>query len=116
MLKKKLIIGLIGFYIFWLCILPLVISGSINFICQKISKQSQYELTLEKPLVKFYILPKATITFDKMQILAKDNSLNSKLEKGSITIRLFPLLSRKLHIDNKRKLTKSKLFSEKLIT
>ena len=100
MLKKKLIIGLIGFYIFWLCILPLVISSSINFVCQKFSKQSPYEVVLQKPLVKFSVLPKAIVSFDKMQIHAKDDSLNSNLEKGSITIRLFPLLSGKLHINN----------------
>jgi len=99
MLKKKLFIGIIGFYVFWLCILPFLATNAVIFLCQKYTTDSNYELIVKQPKIKLHILPIIEARFDNITIIAKDKTFNNSIENLKIKIRLFPLLSGKFRIN-----------------
>ena len=100
MLKKKLIISLIGIYIFWLCILPSVITTTVKLLCRNFSHNSDLGIELINPSTRLSILPIVTFNADKVVIKAKNESIVINLKGFKTTIRLLPLISGKFHINN----------------
>ena len=56
MFKKKIIFSLIGIYIFWLCIMPMVVTNTVGLLCQNFSYNSKYQIELHEPHTRFSIL------------------------------------------------------------
>ena len=100
MLKKKLILSLIGFYIFWLLVLPSIVSKTIEIVCRKVSYNSNYEIQIDNLKSKSSILPVGTITADDVIIKAKKKSLVFQIDGFKFRFRFLPLLSGRLHINN----------------
>lgn len=100
MLKSKFIICLIGIYIFWLFLLPQIVSRAIVSVCENYSHNSSYELEIKKPQLKLSFLPNATLKTDKIFVRAKNDSAFASVENVSVKIRLLPLLSGRVHINN----------------
>ena len=113
MLRYKLIISLIGIYIFWLFILPQVVSRAIVSVCENYSHNSNYNLEVKNPQIKLSLLPIGVLKVDSVSVKAKNESAFATVENVKVKVRLLPLLSGRVHINN-LSLGKAKL-SAKLV-
>ena len=100
MLKNKLIIILTGIYIFWLCILPSIITNTVKVLCKNLSYNSPYNITVVNPHTQLSVLPILTFSADSINISATNDSADLELQNFKIKLRLLPLLSGKLHINS----------------
>lgn len=100
MINKKIIIYLAGIYIFWLCLLPVVVSKTAVLLCDNLSHNSPYTIKITNPKTTLSILPVATIYADEIDVSAKNNSIHIKSENFKLQLRLLPLLSGNFHINN----------------
>ena len=99
MLKKKILLVLIGFYIFWLGVLPLVLNNLASFVFKDFVSYSNYDIKIEHPRVKLYILPIIKISADKIAVHSKAKTDSLIVDKFQIKLRLLPLISGKVHIN-----------------
>lgn len=99
MLKNKILISIIGIYIFGLCILPQILSETVKAVCNNVTKNSAYKIELQNFKTKASILPKLSLQANEITITSKKNSNNIKVINPKITFRLFPLLSGRLHLN-----------------
>lgn len=111
MLKKKIILYILGFYVIWLGILPFIISGTIGVLCENFSHNSKFEIKIENPSTRLSVLPTMSFGSNKIIVKSKTNSFNIELTKPKIKIRLFPLLSGHIHI-NSLEISKVHLITE----
>lgn len=98
-LFNKYVIAVIGFYIFWLGLLPLILSSTVTLLCQNISHNTDYKITVENPRVRLYFTP--VLKFKANSILCENKNLKTdlKVENFTVKVRLLPLLSGKVHIN-----------------
>jgi len=95
---NKYFLGIVVFYIFWLIVIPFVLSKSIGFACNQISQHSDYELMMDSPKIRLSVVP--TVTFSvKKCVLKSKNNLEFEAEKTAIKLRLLPLLTGKIHVN-----------------
>lgn len=99
MLKKNFIISIIAFYIFWLVVLPSILSKTISFVCENISQNSAYTISIQKPKLVLSVLPVAYFRADNISVVAKNTSLASDIKDFSLDLRILPLLSGKFHVN-----------------
>ena len=99
-LLKKYIIYIISFYIFWLGILPLLLTNIVTVICKNLSHNSEYEIVIQKPDFKLYFVP--VVKFRAQEIHIKDKNSPEELILSNIKtkVRILPLLSGKVHINS----------------
>ena len=97
-LLNKYIISIIIFYVFWLWGLPLVITSIIPFVCQEISERTECNLQVQNPKFHLNIIPTARFSADK--IVIKNSDVNTEINKPSVTVRILPLLSGRVHVNN----------------
>ncbi len=100
MLNKKFIISLIGIYIFWLLILPQIITNGAKVVCNNYSHNSNYEIQIINPKTKLSLLPNGTFNAEEIVIKAKNNSAQANIHNFKTNLRLLPLLSGRFHINN----------------
>ena len=100
MLKNKLIISLIGIYIFWLFVLPPIITKSVYMLCEKNNKNSISNIKINNLRTNFSILPVIILKADNVQFKTTDELFITDVEKVKLKIRLLPLLSGRLHINS----------------
>ena len=77
MLKNKIIIIITSFYIVYLGVLPVFISKTAEVICNNLSQNSAYEITLKNPKIRFSLLP--TVRFGAEEISVKEKKVLLKL-------------------------------------
>ena len=99
MLKKKFITILIGVYIFWLCIMPYLITNTVVLLCKNISHNSNYKIEFLKPRTKLSVIPVMSFYADKVVFRFKNESLSLNLSNFKLSLRVLPLLSGKFHIN-----------------
>ena len=97
---KKYIITIIGFYIFWMGILPFVITNTAKVLCKNYSHNSDYEIVLEKPRTVLTPLPVGKFRADRIAVNSKKDNTKVEIDNFKIKIRLLPLLSGRLHINS----------------
>ena len=97
-LLNKYIISIIIFYVFWLWGLPLVITSIIPLVCQGISERTECNLQVQNPKFHLNIIPTARFSADK--IVIKNSDVNTEINKPSVTVRILPLLSGRVHVNN----------------
>ena len=100
MLNKKLIIFLIGIYIFWLCILPTIVTNVLERICNNYSYNSKYEIQLKDLKTNFSLLPVVTFKAREVFVKAKNDSAEVKVNDLKFKVRLLPLLSGRVHVNS----------------
>ena len=100
MLKNKIILGLIGFYIFWIVLLPFVLSKGTSVLCQNFSHNSDYEINVENPKFVLSPIPNLKFSAKKLSVKSKKESLLFNTEDFSFKIRLLPLLSGRIHFNS----------------
>ena len=79
---KRIVISLIGFYVFWLFVLPLIMGYAISSISDKISHNSNYEIKLTNPSVKLSVLPTVTFMVGEVSLVSKKDSIKTKIENN----------------------------------
>ncbi len=100
MLRKKFVIFLIGFYIFWLGVLPFILNNTVECFCTFFSKKTPYTVEVKKPKFAFSIIPIVQFKADEIS-LSSDNDVNAiNLNKVEARLRILPLLSGKIHINS----------------
>lgn len=99
MSRIKIILTIIGIYIFWLCLLPLILSNAVGLVCEKITANSDYNFQIKNPQVRLSVLPVGSLKADEIVFEMKDGSLKLKVNQPTLKIRLLPLLSGKVHIN-----------------
>ncbi len=99
MLKKYIII-IIGFYIFWMGILPFAITNTAKVLCKNFSHNSNYEIKLDNPYTRLYPIPVAKFGADKITLKSKTDTTQAEINDFKIKLRLLTLLSGKLHINS----------------
>ncbi len=102
MLKKfnKYIIIIITFYIFWLGVLPLCLSAGVKALCKNLTANSDYTITINKPAFKLSVIPILSFETPFVTIKQKSGKDRAVIKNFKIRIRLLPLLSGRLHINN----------------
>ena len=99
-LINKYLIAIISFYIFWLGLLPLFLTKTVSVLCNNFSHNSNYEINIQNPKVKLYFIPVIKFKADEIYIKNKSSIDLLKADDLYIKIRLLPLLSGKVHINN----------------
>ncbi len=99
MLKKYIII-IIGFYIFWMGILPFAITKTAKVLCTNFSHNSNYEIKLDNPYSRLYPIPIGKFGAEKITLKSKTDNTQAEIENFKIKLRLLPLLSGRLHINS----------------
>lgn len=99
-LINKYVIAIISFYIFWLGLLPLILSNTVTVLCSNLSHNSGYEILIERPKFKLYVIPLIRFKADSIYIKDKDSSDLLSTKNFYVKMRLLPLLTGKVHINN----------------
>ena len=100
MIKNKLLILVIGFYIFWIGVLPLLLTQAANVLCKNLSYNSNYKVEIESPKIYFSILPVAVLKASNVKLTSKSGDTSLCLSKPEIKVRLLPLFSARLHLND----------------
>ncbi len=96
---NKYIFFIVGFYVLWLLVLPVVLSKSLPVVCENLTHNTQFNINVKNPKIKLSILPIVTVKADKFNI-ADDSSENViDINNPVFSIRLLPLFSGKMHIN-----------------
>ena len=96
---NKYVIAIIGFYIFWLGILPLILSNTVTVLCQNLSHNSNYEIVVKNPQIKTYFVPAVKFKSGYVSLKSKKSSEVFRAENLSAKVRLLPLLSGKVRFN-----------------
>ena len=99
MLKKKIVILLIGIFFFWLFIMPNIVSEAIVIACKSFSRNSNYEISISKPNIRFSIIPICSIKLDSISFKTKSAFSKIDAKNLQISFRLLPLLSGQFHVN-----------------
>ena len=99
MLKNKIVIILIGFYIFWLGLLPFILSKGAQVLCKNFSHNSDYEIVVEKPKFILSFIPNLNFSAQKILVKSKKEELRIDSDNLKLQLRILPLLSGKLHFN-----------------
>ena len=96
---NKYIVILSGFYAIWLLGIPYIFAKTVPSICKNISYNSNFELQVDNPQLRLNILPTAKFKANKIKFKQKDANNFTEIDNISINIRLLPLISGNLHIN-----------------
>lgn len=94
----KYIIIILSFYAIYLGGLPFVFSKVLPVLCENISVNSNYDVSVENPRLILNILPKARVKADSIEITEKYSNDLIKIDSPQVIFRLLPLLSGRLHV------------------
>lgn len=97
---NKFTLSIIGFYIFWLGVMPFVFSKGIEIFCNNFSHNSIYEIQIEKPRVYTSFLPNLTVKSETFILKSKNGETNIDIQNAKVKFRLLPLFSGRLHINS----------------
>ena len=95
---NKYIILILVFYIIWLLGLPLIFPKVFPLVSQKISAACGFSIVVQNPELRLNVVPTARFRADKIIIEAQNTK--AEMENPDISIRILPLLSGKVHINN----------------
>ena len=96
----KYITIILGSLLVWLIGVPYLFSRAVPIVCENITFNSSYEIKIEKPRLYTSIIPNAVIKADSVTVRAKENNDKFELKGLKMKLRLLPLLSGRIHINN----------------
>ena len=86
---NKYITAILIFYAFWMGGLPIIFSKMLPVVCQKISRNSAYELEILQPKLRLGILPTAEVIAGKIKIKEKATNDYTTVEQFKVKILSF---------------------------
>ena len=96
----KYLVIILTLLVFWLFIIPFIFSKTIPIVCENLSYNTPYNLKIENPELRLNIVPVAIIKAKRISVESKDLEDVLYLENLRLKIRILPLLSGRVHIDN----------------
>ena len=97
---RKYIYAIIIFYTFWLAIIPIGFRLGFNSVLNIINTNTEYNFSVTKPRIITNIIPNLKIKADSIKLLNKDNSEAFSIKKLNLNIRILPLITGKIHLNN----------------
>ena len=79
MFKNKYIIAILSFYIFWIGVLPLILTKTVEVVCKNYSHNSNYEIKISNPRVYLSPLPTLIFKTDGISICSKKQIKNKRI-------------------------------------
>ena len=98
-LLKKYFVIILGIYVFWLAGIPLVFSRVIPVICENITYNSQYNVSIENPRLYTNIIPTSLLKADSIIISSKISKNHIYIKNFKLKLRLLALLSGNVHLN-----------------
>jgi len=98
-LVNKYIIAIILFYIFWLGLLPLLLTKTVTVLCRNLSHNSDYQINIDNPSVRLYFTPILKFKANSFAVKSKISDDVVRADNLYVKIRILPLLSGRLHIN-----------------
>lgn len=96
---NKYIIIILSFYAFWILGIPFIFSKTLPQVCENISLNSDFSLEIEKPQLFLSPVPTARLKAQSIRIKAKNKEDFTQIDNFQTSIRLLPLLSDRIHIN-----------------
>ena len=91
---------ILGIFALWLFGVPFLFSRAVPVICENLSYNTSYNISVEKPRLYLNVLPTAYIKADSISIKSKTTADNLQVKNLKLKIRILPLLSGRIHINN----------------
>lgn len=95
----KYILVTIFVLIFWLGVLPFIFSKAVPVVCENLTYNTEYNVKVKNVRIQTSIIPIALIKADEINVSSKKDSNNIKIDNLKLKIRILPLLSGKIHIN-----------------
>lgn len=95
--KYILVLGILAV---WLLGIPFLFTKAVPVICENLSYNTSYNILIEKPQLYLNIIPNATIKAKSIRISSKNTDDKVEIEDLKLKIRILPLLSGRVHINN----------------
>lgn len=95
--KYILVLGILAV---WLLGIPFLFTKAVPVICENLSYNTSYNISIEKPQLYLNIIPNATIKAKNISITSKTTNDKIKIENFKLKLRILPLLSGRIHINN----------------
>jgi len=99
-LVNKYIITIIIFYIFWLGLLPSVLSKTVLVLCENFSHNTNYKISVQNPKIILSPIPVVKLKADAVFFENKKSGDSMGSDKLQAQIRLLPLLVGKVHVNS----------------
>ena len=96
---SKYIIIIISFYAIWIVGLPFLFPKTLTEVCENISLNSNYEVSVVNPKLRLSLIPTANIKADNIVLKSKKTDDFTRIENPEISFRILPILSGKFHIN-----------------
>lgn len=96
----KYIIIILSIYAFYIGGIPFIFSKALPVVCENVSINSNYNISIDKPKLSLSIIPKAVIKAHKVEIKEKNTNNFTRINSSQISFRILPLLSGRIHINN----------------
>ena len=96
---NKYIILLLSIFTFWLWGIPFLLTKAVPIICENLSYNTEYNITVRKPRVYLNVIPNIIVEADAININSKNNANKLYVEKFKLNLRILPLLSGRVHIN-----------------
>ena len=96
----KYIVITFSIIVLWVGLIPLLFSRILPVICENLSYNTPFEIKIEKPVLYLNLIPVAYINAKNISVKSKNDDINLSIENLSLRIRILPLLSGRVHIDN----------------
>lgn len=96
----KYIVTIFCIVVLWVGLIPLLFSRILPVICENLSYNTPYEVKIEKPVLYLNLIPVASINAKNISVKSKNNDINLTIKNLNLRVRILPLLSGRVHIDN----------------
>ena len=95
----KYIVVFLSILAFFLCLVPLFLSRAIPIICENLSYNTQYNVTVKNPKVYLNVIPVVTLKADDISVKSKSSDEFYNIKNLRLKIRILPLISGRVHIN-----------------
>lgn len=98
--NNKYIVILLSFYAVWIFGVPYIFSKTLPQVCENITYNSDYEIDIKKPQLYLNVIPTAKFKAQEISVKLKNSDDYTKIDNFSVSIRVLPLLTGRLHVND----------------
>lgn len=98
--SNKYIVILLSFYAVWILGVPYIFSKTLPKVCENITHNSNFEIEIKKPQLYLNVIPTAKFKAEEISVKIKNADDYTKIDNFSISLRLLPLLTGRVHIND----------------
>ena len=98
--SNKYIVILLSFYAIWILGVPYIFSKTLPQVCENITYNSDFEIDIKKPQLYLSVIPTAKFKAQEISVKLKNTDDYTKIDNFSVSLRLLPLLTGRLHLND----------------